>query len=614
MSRSIPATLTLLLLAAVAVATAAGSSSFSSAAFVTTSATTATVQAASDWTPPTVAMVAPSGAVTGTTTLSATASDAESGVASVRIQQQAVGADDWTTICTDTGAPYSCAWSTSSVADGQYDLRAVAVDNADYTTISDQVRTVVANNVVVVLGSPGDFVRGNVPLTATIHGGSSLTWNVTIEYAASGTTQWRTACTSSAFLNGQVACTWSTNGTIANGYYDLRAVARPTLGGSYTSAVVADVLVDNTPPGVTMTDPGTPLRGTVTLAASTTVGENESGIAQVVLQYAPTATGTYATACVVVTPPYSCRFATTTIADGSYSFRAVATDNAGNSATSAAVTGRIVDNTVSSVSVEDPGAFLTGTVTVQANATSTSGITSVRIQRAPAGSSTWTDLCTDTGAPYSCAWDTTAVADGLYDLRAVVTDGAGTQTISTTMAGRQVDNAPLRGVDVQTTNGGGTAGKITSGDTVTFTYSRTVAPGTVATGWTGGSLAVTARFRDGTVAGLGTGTKGDTLDVRIGTTTLNLGSVNLKEDYLKSGKTVTFNATLTAATVTVNGVEHTVVTLTIGARASGTNSSLRTVSLTSALVWTPSSAARTADGFACSTAPVTETGTTDREF
>ena len=68
---------------------------------------------------------------------------------------------------------------------------------------------------------------------------------------------------------------------------------------------------------------------------------------------------------------------------------AAATDAAGNVTTSAPVTNRVVDNTVSSVTVEDPGAFLTGTVTVQANATSTAGVTSVRIQQAPAGSSTW---------------------------------------------------------------------------------------------------------------------------------------------------------------------------------------------------------------------------------
>ena len=48
---------------------------------------------------------------------------------------------------------------------------------------------------------------------------------------------------------------------------------------------------------------------------------NAAGVAQVVLQYARTGS-TYATACVLVATPYSCRFDTTKIADGSYSFDA----------------------------------------------------------------------------------------------------------------------------------------------------------------------------------------------------------------------------------------------------------------------------------------------------
>ena len=74
----------------------------------------------------------------------------------------------------------------------------------------------------------------------------------------------------------------------------------------------------------------------------------------------------------------------------------MATDAAGNATTSAVIANRVVDNTVSSVSLNDPGTYLSGTVTLTAVANSTAGVTSVRIQRAPTGSSTWTDVCTDT--------------------------------------------------------------------------------------------------------------------------------------------------------------------------------------------------------------------------
>jgi hypothetical protein len=263
------------------------------------------------------------------------------------------------------------------------------------------------------------------------------------------------------------------------------------------------------------------------------------------------------------------------------------------------------------VSVEDPGAYLTGTVTLGATANSTAGVASVRIQAAPSGTTSWTDLCTDQSAPYTCSWDTTKVAAGLYDLRAVLTDSRGAQTVSTTVAARRVDNTPLRAVDVQTASGAGTPGRVDEGDTLTLTYSREVLPATIRAGWTGAATTVTVRLRDGNL--LGTGNKGDTLDVQAGSATLALGSVNLREDYVKSNKTATFAATMTATTVTVAGVNRTVVTLRLDTAGSGTKF-LRTVSTPAAMVWTPSASATGADGVACSTAPATETGASDREF
>jgi hypothetical protein len=599
----------LLLLLLAAVLFGAGRTQLSSATFTSQTANpTTTVRAAADWTPPTVTMTSPGSSVKGAVTLAATATDGETGVASVEIQAQAVTGGSWTTVCTDTASPYSCPWTTTAVADGQYDLRARATDAAGYAATSATTRTTVANSVVVVLGDPGEVVRGTVPLTATIYGGSSLTWTVTIEYAASGTTVWKTACGNLALVGGSVSCSWST-AAVTSGDYDLRAVAKATGGSSYTSGTVT-VTVDNTAPAVTMTDPGSPLRGAVTLAATAT--DAESGVARVEIQYAR-GTGAYQSLCTVTVEPFTCRVDTTTLADGTYAFRAVATDVAGNATTSAAVTGRTIDNTVASVSVEDPGAYLTGTVTINATANSTAGVASVRIQAAPSGSTSWTDLCTDQTAPYACSWNTTTVAAGLYDLRAVLTDTRGTQTVSPTVTGRRVDNAPLRAVDVQTANGAGTAGRADEGDTITLTYSREVLPATIRSGWTGAATAVTVRLRDGNLAGLGTGNKGDTLDVLVGSTPVGLGSVNLKEDYVKSNKTATFNATMTAASVTVDGVVRTVVTVRIDSVVSSTRI-LRTVTTPAAMVWTPSASATGTDGLACSTAPATETGTPDREL
>ena len=46
-----------------------------------------------------------------------------------------------------------------------------------------------------------------------------------------------------------------------------------------------------------------------------------------------------------------------------------------------------------------------------------SGVANAQFQRSPAGAGTWTNIgAADTSSPYSVNWDTTAVADGLYDL------------------------------------------------------------------------------------------------------------------------------------------------------------------------------------------------------
>ena len=92
----------------------------------------------------------------------------------------------------------------------------------------------------------------------------------------------------------------------------------------------------------------------------------------------------------------------------------------------------------------------------------------------------------------------------------------------------------------------------------------------------------------------------------------NLGTVNLKGDYIKSSKTSQFNATMTATTTTVAGLPVTVVQITVGALTTG--GALRTSTTTAAMVWAPSSAAADLAGNVSSSAPVTETGALDREF
>ena len=601
--------LTVVALALVAGLAGFGAPSMSGATYVArTTNATSKVTSAADWTPPTVSLASPGSPVKDTVTLTATASDGETGVASVVVQTLAPGASSWTTLCTTTTAPYTCAWNTKLGADGSWSLRATATDGAGYSTTSASVDTTVANNLLVQLADPGDIVKGSPTLTASLFNTGSVTYTVKVEYAPTGTTTWKTLCTTTT--TAPYTCTWSTtaSGFTQGASYDLRAVA--TAGSSTsTSAVVVDVMVDNVAPATTMTDPGTPLRGTVTLAATAT--DADSGVSTVQLQWQRSGTSTWTTACTLSIDPFSCRFDTTTLTDAVYSFRSVATDGAGTTTTSAVVANRTVDNTVSAVSMEDPGAFLSGTTTLTASASSTAGVTSVRIDRAPTGTTTWTPVCTDTTSPYSCSWDTTTVADGLYDLRAVLVDGKGVATTSATVTGRRVDNSPLRGYDVQTVSGGATAGRLDSGDSLRLTYTDQVNPASISAGWNGAtSLAVTLRLRDGVVLGLGA--RNDSVDVLRNGAAVNLGAVNLAADYVKNNKTVQFNAAMTMSTTTVGGTTASVVTITLGSVASG--SGLRTVSGTATMTWTPSALVTDLNGRSTSTAPVTERGTVDRDF
>ena len=95
-----------------------------------------------DSTPPSISMTAPgSGStISGTVTVSASASDAGSGVHDVQFFVQGNPMSD------DTTAPYSFQWDTTTTANGVYHLTAVAKDNAGNISNTSGTFTVTVSN------------------------------------------------------------------------------------------------------------------------------------------------------------------------------------------------------------------------------------------------------------------------------------------------------------------------------------------------------------------------------------------------------------------------------------------------------------------------------------
>ncbi|MFP5394480.1 MAG: aconitase family protein, partial [Gammaproteobacteria bacterium] len=103
------------------------------------------------------------------------------------------------------------SWNTKLGADGSYRLRAVATDKAGYSTTSDTVTTTVANNLLVVLASPGDVVRGTVPVTATFDPVGSTSTLVVERFRQNGMEPSRAAATLLLGYEGWIgakAATW----------------------------------------------------------------------------------------------------------------------------------------------------------------------------------------------------------------------------------------------------------------------------------------------------------------------------------------------------------------------------------------------------------------------
>ena len=174
-----------------------------------------------DSTPPASALTSPAtgATVSGTVNAAATASDSGSGVASVAF------AVDGVTKATDTASPYTYAWNTTTVANGQHTVTETATDVAGNKTTSSVT--------VTVQNGSGPTVPGAPTLTAATAGNNSvaIAWSAPSSNGGSAITGYKvyrgTTSGGETLLTTLGNITSFTDATAANGttyYYKVSAL------------------------------------------------------------------------------------------------------------------------------------------------------------------------------------------------------------------------------------------------------------------------------------------------------------------------------------------------------------------------------------------------------
>lgn len=377
-----------------------------------------------DTTAPTASISEPAAGTTvsGTTTVSANTSD-DVGIAEVHffVNGNAIG--------TDTTAPYSISWDTTSTANGSVELTATAVDAAGNTGNAAPVIVTVDNSTATTTTTSfTGRIDKNQTLNQTVSSGIGtvifdLNWNesrVDLDLRVTGPSG------SQVYVDTSNARpkTGSFTATVS-GDYRFSIVNSTNRRTNYTLDVTHPVNspqapADTSAPAVSISEPadGATVSGTVAIAAT---ASDDVGVSQVVFYVDGSQIGSDETA------PYEISWDTTASTDGEHVLTATAFDAAGNTGNAAAVAVTVnnapppADTTAPTVSISTPagGATVSGTITISAAASDDVGVTEVRFF---AGG---TLIGADTTAPYDISWDTTTTPNGSVDLTAIATDAAG---------------------------------------------------------------------------------------------------------------------------------------------------------------------------------------------
>ncbi len=376
---------------------------------------------------PTVAITSPATNATfandSTINIAADAADSDGTISKVEFFQGT------TKLGEDTNGSDGYAFSWAHVFAGSYQLTAKATDNSGATVTSSIINVAVTLPIITISATDSAAAEAGSDtgtFTITRTGGTSAALGITFSVSgtASSGSDYSSLGSSTPIPTGAASATImvtpvddaAVEGT-ETVILTLASNSSHTLGNPAAATVnISDN--DTYPPTVSLTAPsaGTVVTAPGNLTLTANASDSDGTITKVAFYQNDQLLGEDTTS------PFS--FAWSNVAAGSYKLKAVATDNANATGTSAVVS--VVINAPPTVSITSPAnnaAFTGSSITINASAgDSDGGVTKVEFFEGAA------KLGEDTSSPYSLVWNN--ASEGNHTLTAVATDAYGAATTS----------------------------------------------------------------------------------------------------------------------------------------------------------------------------------------